>query len=71
MILEAYRSRLGNRELVQRARIKMALFDALTGGLADAGRAALATHLADAMRIAPGPSPDETIHRVLDAALGL
>ena len=71
MILEAYRSRLGNRELVQRARIKAALFDALTGGLANGERAALATHLADAMRIAPGPSPDETIHRVLDAALGL
>ena len=71
MILEAYRSRLGNRELVQRARIKAALFDALTGGLANGERAALATHLADALRIAPGPSPDETIHRVLDAALGL
>ncbi|MBC7461158.1 MAG: hypothetical protein H7287_07335 [Thermoleophilia bacterium] len=44
------------------------------GGIANGERAALATHLADAMRmmrIAPGPSPDETIHRVLDAALGL
>ena len=71
MVLEGYRSRLGNRELAHRERIKPALARALQIGLTPTETSALATHLAHYFHIAPANSPGATIQRVLDTALGL
>jgi hypothetical protein len=71
MMLESYRSRLGNRELAHRERIKPALARALQTGLSPTETNALATHLARYFHITPARSPSATIQRVLDTALGL
>jgi hypothetical protein len=71
MILEGYRSRLGNRELAQRDRIKPALSAAFLRGVSPAEALAMANHLAHYFHVDPAPSPAATIARVLDVALGM
>lgn len=71
MILEGYRSRLGNRELAHRGRIKPALRAALLRGLSAPEALAMATHLAHYFHVAPAASPAATVDRVLDVALGM
>jgi len=71
MILEGYRSRMGNRELAHRDRIKPALTEALVGGATPADVAAIAAHLSDYFHVRPAATPTATIQRVLDLALGL
>jgi hypothetical protein len=71
MILEAYRSRMGNRELGQRGRIKPQLVAAFLDGLSQPEAQALASHLANYFHVAHAGSPRDTIIRVVDTALGL
>jgi hypothetical protein len=71
MTLEGYRSRLGNRELGQRGRLKPQLVNALLHGLGPDEAVALATHLAHYFHIDPDGSPRAVITRVIDATLGL
>jgi hypothetical protein len=71
MILEAYRSRMGNRELHQRGRLKPQLIEAMLHDLSPEEALALAEHLATYFRIAPSRSARDTIARVVDAALGV
>ncbi|MEO8548371.1 MAG: hypothetical protein ABI678_00280 [Kofleriaceae bacterium] len=71
MILEAYRSRMGNRELAQRARLKPLLADAFLTSLDPEEAVSLASDLANHFRVAHTGSPRDIIVRVLDATLGL
>ncbi len=71
MILEGYRSRLGNRELAHRDRIKPALRTALLRGVSGAEALAMANHLAHYFHVKPAASPAATVERVLDVALGM
>lgn len=71
MILEGYRSRLGNRELAHRSRIKAALRVALVRGLSPTEIAAMTGHLASYFRVAITDSPMVTLTRILDVALGV
>jgi hypothetical protein len=71
MILEGYRSRLGNRELAHRDRIKPALRRALLRGVSGAEALAMANHLAHYFHVEPAASPAATLARVLDVALGM
>ncbi len=60
MILEGYRSRMGNRELAQRGRIKPELQRALTQGLDASELTALSVSLAERFHIALAATPPHT-----------
>jgi hypothetical protein len=71
MMLEGYRSRMGNRELGQRGRLKPQLLDALVHDLSPKEAVALASHLAHSFHVDPNGAPHAVITRVIDTALGL
>ena len=68
---QGYRSRLGNRELAHRDRIKPILKSALLRGVTDSEAAAMANQLARYFHVEPAASPAATPARVLDVALGM
>nr|HPH69604.1 hypothetical protein [Kofleriaceae bacterium] len=71
MVLEGYRSRMGNRELAQRGRIKPELQRTLMAGLSAAELSALSMSLAQHFHVELAATPQLTIARVIDAAVGL
>jgi adenosine deaminase len=70
MILEAYRSRLGNRELSERGRLKPQLLDALLRNLSSKDARELSGSLATRFNVLPASTPRDTLARVLDTTLG-
>jgi len=71
MVLEGYRSRMGNRELAQRGRIKPELQRTLMAGLSAGELSALSMSLAQHFHVELAATPQLTIARVIDAAVGL
>ncbi len=71
MILEGYRSRMGNRELHQRSRIKPELERGLTAGLDGPQVLELANKLAAYFHVQTAADGRATLGRVIDAAIGL
>jgi hypothetical protein len=71
MMIEGYRSRMGNRELGQRGRLKPQLLDALIQDLSPTAAVALASPLAHDFHVDPKGAPRAVIARVIDTALGL
>ncbi|MEP6866399.1 MAG: hypothetical protein ABJE66_37620, partial [Deltaproteobacteria bacterium] len=71
MMLEGYRSRMGNRELHQRGRIRNVMINALSADLSPTELEALVAHLASYFHVSPAGSARGTIIRVVDTALGI
>jgi hypothetical protein len=71
VILEGYYSRMGQRALGNRARLKQQFFDALLAGLTQGEADMLARTLADRFHVSVTEgNPQATIKRVLDAVFG-
>lgn len=71
MILEGFYSRMGGRELADRARLRSEYKQALTRGLTGDALESLATTLSDRFHTQPVPGdPNATIDRALAAVFG-
>jgi hypothetical protein len=71
VVLEGYRSRLGNRELANRVRIKASLTDGLVAGMPEGEANAFVERLAKRFGVAPQGSRERTLSVLLDAVLGV
>jgi len=71
ILLEGYRSRMGNRDLANRARLKRSMRDAITAGVSEQELDGLVRELARRFGVATQPAPDKTLTVVLDAVLGV